>query len=49
MEEAYALVNKLGFSYFDVRTLTKKERYFYLNLYIKEKEMEKKALEKNNG
>jgi|TARA_R110002020_G_scaffold22920_10_gene76875 hypothetical protein len=49
MEEAYALVNKIGFSYTEVKTLTKKDRFFYLNLYIKEKELEKKALEENNG
>jgi len=47
MEEAYALVNKIGFSYTEVTGLTKKERLFYLNLYIKEKEAERKAYEAN--
>ena len=45
MEESYTLVNKIGFSYTEVRSLTKKERMFYLNLYIKEEEAERKALE----
>ena len=38
-EEAYILVKHLGFSYADVKTMTRQEREIFLKLYKKESDI----------
>lgn len=38
LHQAYILVNKLGFSYSDVKGMTKIERLLFLKLYNQEQE-----------
>ena len=44
--EAYILVHRIGFSYSDVRTLTRTERTAFLKLYKEEVERENDEIER---
>lgn len=44
LDEAYILVSKLGFDYPSVKQLTRRERSYYLDLYLEEKDAEARAM-----
>jgi hypothetical protein len=48
LQEAYILVKHIGFSYEDVKTLTRTERATFIQLLSEEMEQEKNALSKHN-
>ena len=47
--EAYILVHKVGFSYFDVKSMIKAERLAYIKLLSEEVEKENDAIKRVRG